>query len=127
MAQTWSTWKRFPDVKSGDAVEAPVGPGVYEVRHTMSGRLIAFGHSGNVAHTIAELKIHGGMSPFARLFRKPPLVPRVGRSRIPHLRGGKPRRRPHQCAPADGPAADRLETPHGSGLGGAPSKLTFLR
>jgi hypothetical protein len=75
MIQTWSDWKRFPDVKSGDQVEAPAGPGVYEVRHTMSGRLIAFGHSGNVAHTIAELKIHGGMGPFARLFRKPPLVP----------------------------------------------------
>ncbi len=34
MMQTWSGWKRFPDVKSGDHIEAPIGPGVYEVRHT---------------------------------------------------------------------------------------------
>ena len=77
MIQSWSNWKRFPDVKSGDRVEAPVGPGVYEVRHTMTGRLMAFGHSGNVAHTIAELKLDVGGGPFARLFGREPLVSRV--------------------------------------------------
>ena len=77
MMQTWSNWKRFPDVKGGDQVEAPIGPGVYEVRHTMTGRLMAFGHSGNVAHAIAELKLDVGGGPFARLFRREPLVSRV--------------------------------------------------
>ncbi len=38
-------------------LEAPIGPGVYEVRHTMTGALIAFGHAGNVANAIAELKV----------------------------------------------------------------------
>ena len=76
MMQTWSGWKRFPDLESGDAVEAPMGPGVYEVRHTMTGRLVAFGHASNVANAISELKVNGGLSPLARLFRQPPLVSR---------------------------------------------------
>jgi hypothetical protein len=77
MMQTWSSWKRFPDVKGGDAIEAPVGPGVYEVRHTLTGRVMAFGHAGNVANAISELKLNGGLGPFARLFRRPPLVSRI--------------------------------------------------
>ena len=77
MMQIWSSWQRFPDVKGGDHIEAPIGPGVYEVRHTLTGRLMAFGHAGNVANAIAELKLNVGLSPFARLFRRPPLVSRV--------------------------------------------------
>lgn len=77
MVQTWSNWKRFPDVQSGDHVEAPIGPGVYEVRHTLTGRLIAFGHASNVASALADLKLNGEAGTFARLFRKQPLVSRV--------------------------------------------------
>jgi hypothetical protein len=77
MMQAWSSWKRFPDAQSGEHVEAPIGPGVYEVRHCMSGRLLAFGHAGNVAHAISELKVNGGAGPIARLFRRQPLVSRV--------------------------------------------------
>lgn len=76
MVQTWSVWKRFPDANGG-TVEAPVGPGVYEVRHTMTGRVIAFGDSANVAQSLSKLKVNGGLSPLARLFRKPPPVSRV--------------------------------------------------
>jgi hypothetical protein len=43
----------------------------------MTGRVVAFGHSGNVANALADLKLNGGTSPFARLFRKQPLVSRV--------------------------------------------------
>jgi|GEM_PF-209291 len=77
MMQTWSSWKRFPDVKSGDTIEAPIGPGVYEVRHTMTGRLMAFGHARNVTNAISDLKLNGGVSPFARFFGRQPLVARV--------------------------------------------------
>jgi hypothetical protein len=77
MVQTWSGWKRFPDAQSGDHVEAPIGPGVYEVRHTLTGRLIAFGHAGNVANAISELKMDRGGNPITRLFRPPPLTSRV--------------------------------------------------
>jgi len=77
MVQTWSNWKRFPDAYSGEHVEAPIGPGVYEVRHTMTGRVVAFGHSANVANSLADLKLNDGASVFTRLFRKQPLVSRV--------------------------------------------------
>jgi hypothetical protein len=75
MIQTWSTWKRFPDAEGRDMVEAPIGPGIYEVRHTRTGRVIAFGSARSVAHALSELKVNGGVgSKFLRLFRKPPLV-----------------------------------------------------
>ena len=77
MVQTWSSWKRFPDVESGGHVEAPIGPGVYEVRHTHTGRVVAFGPAGNVAQALSELKVNGGVGAFARLFRKQPLVSQV--------------------------------------------------
>ena len=77
MVQTWSGWKRFPDPQFGDHVEAPVGPGVYEVRHTMTGRVVAFGHSANVANAISGLKVNGGVSAIARFFGRQPLVSRV--------------------------------------------------
>ncbi|MFA6265713.1 MAG: hypothetical protein WC670_08375 [Pseudolabrys sp.] len=77
MVQTWSAWKRFPDAQTGGVVEAPIGPGVYEVRHTMTGRVVAFGPAGNVANAISELKVNGGVSALARFFGKAPLVSRV--------------------------------------------------
>ena len=77
MVQTWSSWKRFPDAQIGDHIEAPICPGVYEVRHMLTGRLIAFGHAGNVANALTDLKPNGGVGAFARLFRRQPLVPRV--------------------------------------------------
>lgn len=77
MVQTWSGWKRFPDAQRGGVVEAPIGPGVYEVRHTLTGRVVAFGHAGNVANAITDLKVNGGISPFARLFGRQPLVSQV--------------------------------------------------
>jgi len=73
MAQTWSSWRRFPEIGSG-AVEAPVGPGVYEVRHTITGRVIAFGDSANVAQALDDLRTNDGLNPFYRLFRRQPLV-----------------------------------------------------
>lgn len=78
MIQTWSDWKRFPDAESGANIEAPIGPGLYEVRHTLTGRVVAFGPTGNVAQALSELKLSGGIADaFTRLFRKQPLVSRV--------------------------------------------------
>lgn len=77
MVQTWSAWKRFPDAQMGGVVEAPIGPGVYEVRHTLTGRVVAFGPTANVANAISELKVNGGVSALARFFGKEPLVSRV--------------------------------------------------
>jgi hypothetical protein len=76
MMQTWSGWKRFPD-GSGAQLEAPSGPGVYEVRHTMSGRVMAFGHSSHVAKTIAALHFDGEPGFIAKLFQPQPLTSRI--------------------------------------------------
>ncbi len=78
MVKSWSSWKRFPNAQSGDHIEAPIGPGVYEVRHTDTGSLIAFGHSANVANAICELKLDSGAGSWARLFRRDTATPRVG-------------------------------------------------
>lgn len=75
--QTWSGWKRFPDAQSGGSVDAPVGPGVYEVRHTLTGRVIAFGHSANVAAALVESKLNGGVGALGRFFRRQPPASRV--------------------------------------------------
>jgi hypothetical protein len=77
MVQTWSAWKRYPDAYTGGHVEAPIGPGVYEVRHVLTGRVVAFGHARNVANAITDLKVNGGVGPFARLFGRQPLVSQV--------------------------------------------------
>ena len=67
---TWSTWNTFHNATRGDFVEAPIGPGVYEVRHAPTGALIAFGHSGNVAGALADIKVDGGEGGWKSLFRK---------------------------------------------------------
>ena len=77
MVQTWSSWKRFPDAQIGDHVEAPIGPGVYEVRHTMTGRVVAFGHAGNVANAITDLKLKAASTRSHGLFGREPLVSRL--------------------------------------------------
>ncbi|HZP76178.1 MAG TPA: hypothetical protein VFB45_08570 [Pseudolabrys sp.] len=69
MTSSWSSWRHFPQVQGLDPIEAPAGPGVYEVRHTLTGRAIAFGYSANVARSLRELKIDGA-SGWSRLFRR---------------------------------------------------------
>lgn len=78
MIQTWSSWKRFPDAKSGEFVQAPIGPGVYEVRHTLTGRVVAFGPARNVARKLSALNVNGGIGrKLARLFRRQARISRV--------------------------------------------------
>ena len=55
MIGSWGLWKPFPKPEIGGQIEAPVGPGVYEVRHTETGELIAFGPTDNVAQALATL------------------------------------------------------------------------
>jgi hypothetical protein len=74
--QSWSAWKRFPAAQSAGQIEAPIGPGVYEVRHTLTGRVTAFGHTSNIAGSLAALGTDG-VSAFARLFGKQPPAARV--------------------------------------------------
>jgi len=55
MVSGWTTWKLFPLAERGEHIQAPIGPGVYEVRQVSTGDLIAFGHSANVAHALSRL------------------------------------------------------------------------
>lgn len=55
MFSSWAVWKLFPDPRSGEHLDAPIGPGVFEVRVIDTGRQLAFAHSGNVARSLACL------------------------------------------------------------------------
>ena len=57
--QTWSNWKRFPNAESGDHIEAPIGPGVYEVCDASTREQIAFGCTTNVANTLSTVLTRG--------------------------------------------------------------------
>ena len=117
MVQTWSSWKRFPDAHSGEHVEAPIGPGVYEVRHTMTGRVVAFGHSANVANALGDLKLNGNASAFSRAIPQAAAGLARCRSRISDVRGHQPLRSQDRRATPDGAATDCLAPAHGHGLG----------
>jgi len=55
MVSTWGLWRLFPNHESGGYIEAPIGPGVYEVRHADTGELIAFGPANSVAQALSKL------------------------------------------------------------------------
>src|SRR5262245_23333853 len=65
MVNGWTSWRRFPLAGLNETIEAPIGPGVYEVRHMASGELMAFGHTGNLAQTLATI----GPQPHRPLWR----------------------------------------------------------
>ena len=60
MIGQWSSWKPFPDAYHGQHVEAPIGPGVYEVCRSATGEQIAFGYAANVAQALAKVVPSGG-------------------------------------------------------------------
>lgn len=74
MLQTWTAWRRFPLPAEGQ-MTVPAVPGVYEVRHSLTGRVIAFGHTGDTARALDELRRYGAVGRFARLFARD--APRV--------------------------------------------------
>ena len=86
MVTPWGTWKPFPDPRSGQHLDAPIGPGVFEVRHTGTGEQIAFGHSKSVAQSLAIL-MPKPASGFLAMFAPQGHQPSHRRARIPHLHG----------------------------------------
>ena len=69
MVGSWSSWKRYPGAAGNEPLDAPSGPGVYEVRHTLTGRAIAFGYASDLAQALRELRVDGGGA-WSRLFRR---------------------------------------------------------
>ena len=57
MISTWSEWKRYPRAGRGECIEAPISPGIYEVRFAGTGALHSFGAVDNVAQALAMLPI----------------------------------------------------------------------
>jgi hypothetical protein len=55
MIGRWTTWKTFPDADHGGHIEAPIGPGVYEVCHVATGEQVAFGYAANVAQAMSNV------------------------------------------------------------------------
>src|SRR4029077_11111968 len=65
MISTWSEWKRYPRPGRGENIEAPISPGIYEVRFAGTGALHSFGAVDNVAQALALLPV-GSKSWFGR-------------------------------------------------------------
>src|ERR1700755_1885121 len=72
MISTWSEWTRYPRPGRGDNLEAPITPGIYEVRIAGTGALHSFGAVDNVAQALALLAV-GSKSWFSR--RDPAALP----------------------------------------------------
>ena len=65
MISTWSEWKRYPRPGRGDNIEAPITPGIFEVRVATTGALHCFDAVDNVAQALAMLPV-GSRSWFGR-------------------------------------------------------------
>jgi hypothetical protein len=65
MISTWSEWKRYPRAGRGENIEAPISPGIYEVRIAGTGALHSFEAVENVAVALAQLQV-GSKSWFGR-------------------------------------------------------------
>ena len=61
MIARWSDWKRFPRAQRGENIEAPICPGIYEIRVSSTGALFRFGVSENIAHTLSALPAKPGL------------------------------------------------------------------
>jgi hypothetical protein len=65
MISTWSEWKRYPRAARGENIEAPISPGIYEVRFAGTGALHSFDAVDNVAQALSQLTV-GAKSWFSR-------------------------------------------------------------
>jgi hypothetical protein len=73
MISTWSDWKRYPRAGRGENIEAPITPGIYEVRYAATGALHSFGAVDNVAQALSMLPVSSRTSWFGR--REPAVPP----------------------------------------------------
>src|SRR5258707_14232171 len=57
MISKWGEWKRYTRAGKGENIEAPISPGIYEVRFAGSGALHSFGAVDNVAQALSQLAV----------------------------------------------------------------------
>jgi hypothetical protein len=55
MTDRWTEWKSYPDAYHGEYIQAPIGPGVYEVCDASTREQLAFGCTQNVAEALCGL------------------------------------------------------------------------
>ena len=55
MIDRWTQWKSYPDANHGEYIQAPIGPGVYEVCDASSRERVAFGCTRNVAEALCDI------------------------------------------------------------------------
>ena len=55
MISKWREWKRYPRTDRGKNIEAPICPGIYEVRVAGKDALHSFGAVDNVAQALSQL------------------------------------------------------------------------
>jgi hypothetical protein len=71
MIARWTEWKSFPDAYYGEYIQAPIGPGLYEVCQTATREQVAFGYSQNVAETLTNLLKPGKVERRSFFFLRP--------------------------------------------------------
>src|SRR3954468_24034694 len=74
MISKWSEWKRYSRPGRGENIEAPITPGIFEVRVAGTGALHSFDAVDNVAQALALLPV-GSKSWFGR--REPAELPEL--------------------------------------------------
>src|SRR3954464_6478987 len=74
MISKWSEWKRYPRPGKGENIEAPISPGIFEVRFAGTGALHSFDAVDNVAQALALLPV-GSRSWFGP--REPAVLPEL--------------------------------------------------
>jgi hypothetical protein len=57
MISNWSQWKRYPRAGRGENIEAPITPGIYEVRYAGTGAQHSFAAVDNVAQALSRLPV----------------------------------------------------------------------
>src|SRR5262245_30035514 len=72
MAARWTEWKSYPDAYHGELIQAPVGPGVYEVCDAVTREQVAFGPATNIARTLSAVLVRGKVSWLSYMLFSPP-------------------------------------------------------
>lgn len=54
MTDRWTGWKSYPDHYYGEYIQAPIGPGVYEICRSSTREPVAFGCTQNVAEALSN-------------------------------------------------------------------------
>lgn len=53
--EKWSRWRPFPDPRKQQFLNAPLGPGVYQVRHRGQTHMVLYGSGGHCACRMSSL------------------------------------------------------------------------